>query len=88
MAGMLITLQIIASVGAQLELGDVTARLSCGETTMSMGSAAPHEGVNRIYDPGSFEFTEVLCTHVGDVLMGGTGAGCRASVDELRRKFR
>ena len=84
MAGMLITLQIIASVGAQLELRDVTARLSCGEMTMSVRSAAPHEGVNRIYDPGSFEFTEVLCTHVGDVLMDGTGAGCRASVDELR----
>ena len=37
----------------------------------------------RTYDPDSFELTEVLCAHVGDVLMGGAGAGCRASADEL-----
>ena len=64
------------------------SRLSCGETRISIVSAALHECVYRTYDLDSFELTEVFCTHVGDVLMGGAGAGCRASADQLRKKFR
>ena len=50
------------------------SRLSCGETRISIVSAALQEFMYRTYDLDSFKLTEVLCAHVGDVLMGGAGA--------------